>query len=220
MRGMSSRADNRAAHRPATVDAAPHSFSGRRGSAYRQPSNHNHTMRRNMLCHNHCAQPGQQQLPFGAASRSNDRMELMLPTDSMFLFAESRERPLHVGGLSLFEPPKGAGRKFVRRFYKGLVANNEFQPTFRRRPATIGGGIAQLAWAYDDEVDTDYHVRRSALPSPGRVRDLLELTRGCTRACSTGTARCGNCMSSRGSKTAGSRSIPRCTTPSSTVSRR
>ncbi|OBK49308.1 WS/DGAT/MGAT family O-acyltransferase [Mycobacterium kubicae] len=103
-------------------------------------------------------------------------MELMLPTDSMFLFAESRERPLHVGGLSLFEPPKGAGRKFVRRFYKGLVANNEFQPTFRKRPATIGGGIAQLAWAYDDEVDTDYHVRRSALPSPGRVRDLLELT--------------------------------------------
>ncbi|BCI92792.1 hypothetical protein NIIDMKKI_79980 [Mycobacterium kansasii] len=33
-----------------------------------------------------------------------------------------------------------------------------------------------MAWAYDDEIDMDYHVRRSALPSPGRVRDLLELT--------------------------------------------
>lgn len=100
----------------------------------------------------------------------------MAPTDSMFLIAESRERPLHVGGLSLFDPPKDAGRKFVRKFYRALIANDEFQPTFRKHPATLGGGIAQLAWTYDDDIDADYHVRRSALPSPGRVRDLLELT--------------------------------------------
>ncbi len=100
----------------------------------------------------------------------------MVPTDSMFLFSESREHPLHVGGLSLFEPPEGAGPQFVREFYEALIANDEFQPTFRKHPAKIAGGIATLAWAYDDEVDVDYHVRRSALPSPGRVRDLLELT--------------------------------------------
>lgn len=103
-------------------------------------------------------------------------MELMMPTDSMFLFTESREHPMHVGGLSLFQPPDGAGPEFVREFYDALVANDEFQPTFRKHPATIGGGIARVAWAYDDEVDIDYHVRRSALPAPGRVRDLLELT--------------------------------------------
>ncbi|MDC9004885.1 WS/DGAT/MGAT family O-acyltransferase [Mycobacterium marinum] len=103
-------------------------------------------------------------------------MELMMPTDSMFLFVESREHPMHVGGLSLFEPPEGAGPDFVRNFYEALVANHEFQPTFRKHPATIGGGIARVAWAYDDDLDVDYHVRRSALPSPGRVRDLLELT--------------------------------------------
>ncbi|GJO34794.1 putative diacyglycerol O-acyltransferase [Mycobacterium marinum] len=100
----------------------------------------------------------------------------MMPTDSMFLFVESREHPMHVGGLSLFEPPEGAGPDFVRNFYEALVANHEFQPTFRKHPATIGGGIARVAWAYDDDLDVDYHVRRSALPSPGRVRDLLELT--------------------------------------------
>ncbi len=83
---------------------------------------------------------------------------------------------MHVGGLSLFEPPEGAGPDFVRNFYEALVANHEFQPTFRKHPATIGGGIARVAWAYDDDLDVDYHVRRSALPSPGRVRDLLELT--------------------------------------------
>ena len=101
---------------------------------------------------------------------------MMMPTDSMFLFAESREHPMHVGGLSLYEPPEGAGPDFVRDFFDALVANQDFQPTFRKHPATIMGGIVRLAWAYDDHVDVDYHVRRSALPSPGRVRDLLELT--------------------------------------------
>ena len=102
----------------------------------------------------------------------------MSPTDSIFLLTESREHPMHVGGLQLFEPPEGAGPEFPREVYDALVANDDFQPTFRKRPATIIGGIANIGWAYDDENDIDvgYHVRRSALPSPGRVRDLLELT--------------------------------------------
>lgn len=100
----------------------------------------------------------------------------MMPTDSVFLLGESREHPMHVGGLALYEPPAGADQGFVREFYDRLVAQQDFQPTFLKRPATFFGGIANLAWSYDNDLDIDYHVRRSALPSPGRVRDLLELT--------------------------------------------
>lgn len=105
-------------------------------------------------------------------------MELITPADSMFLLTESREHPMHVGGLQLFEPPEGAGPEFVRDAFETLVAHADFQPTFRKRPAQLLGGIANFGWAYDDEddIDVDYHVRRSALPMPGRVRDLLELT--------------------------------------------
>jgi diacylglycerol O-acyltransferase / wax synthase len=103
-------------------------------------------------------------------------MELMSPIDAIFLLGESREHPMHVGGLQLYEPPDGAGPEFVREFYDGMVAQQDFQPTFLKRPATFLGGIGSLGWSYDKDVDTDYHVRRSALPSPGRVRDLLELT--------------------------------------------
>jgi diacylglycerol O-acyltransferase / wax synthase len=103
-------------------------------------------------------------------------MELIMPTDAIFLLGESREHPMHVGGLQLFEPPPGAGRGFVRDLYKSLAAQRDFQPTFRKHPASFVGGIANLAWSYDDEIDIDYHVRRSALPSPKRVRELLEIT--------------------------------------------
>jgi diacylglycerol O-acyltransferase / wax synthase len=103
-------------------------------------------------------------------------MELMMPTDAIFLLGESREHPMHVGGLQLYKPPQGAGRGYTREFYDQLVAQRDFQPTFLKRPATFWGGIANLGWSYDKDIDIDYHVRRSALPSPRRVRELLELT--------------------------------------------
>lgn len=99
-----------------------------------------------------------------------------MPTDAIFLLGESREHPMHVGGLQLFKPPEGAGRGFVGEFYRELVAQQDFQPMFRKHPAKFVGGIANLGWSYDGDIDVDYHVRRSALPSPRRVRELLELT--------------------------------------------
>lgn len=103
-------------------------------------------------------------------------MELISPTDSMFLLAESREHPMHVGGLQLFEPPEGAGPEFLAGIYSELLTHQDVQPTFRKHPGELFGGIANLAWSFDRDIDLEYHLRRSALPSPGRVRELLELT--------------------------------------------
>ena len=102
-------------------------------------------------------------------------MKLISPTDSMFLIGESREHPMHVAGLQLFTPPEGAGPEFIRDMYETIVKNDDFQPTFRKHPGRLLGGISNVAWAFDDDVDIDYHLRRSGLPRPGRVRDLLEL---------------------------------------------
>ena len=103
-------------------------------------------------------------------------MELISPTDLIFLLGESREHPMHVGGLALYEIPDGAGPEFVRELYEEVVAITDVQPTFRKHPGTIFGGISNVTWTYDNDIDFDYHLRRSALPTPGRIRDLLELT--------------------------------------------
>ena len=102
-------------------------------------------------------------------------MKLISPTDSMFLIGESREHAMHVAGLQLFEPPEGAGPDFIRDLSETISKNDDFQPTFRKHPGRMLGGISNVAWAFDDDVDIDYHLRRSALPRPGRVRELLEL---------------------------------------------
>lgn len=103
-------------------------------------------------------------------------MKLISPTDALFLVGESREHPMHVGGLQLFEPPADTGPDFVAEMYRAIAGFGDFQPTFRKHPATFFGGITNIGWTLDDEVDVDYHLRRSALPRPGRVRELLELT--------------------------------------------
>ncbi|MDG3016468.1 wax ester/triacylglycerol synthase family O-acyltransferase [Speluncibacter jeojiensis] len=102
-------------------------------------------------------------------------MALMPVTDSIFLLAESREHPMHVGGLELFAPPPGAGPDFAREVYDRLMTQTGVNPLFRKRPGRPVSSLGNLTWAQDTELDLEYHVRRSALPAPGRIRELLEM---------------------------------------------
>ncbi|WP_076476339.1 WS/DGAT/MGAT family O-acyltransferase [Williamsia sterculiae] len=97
-------------------------------------------------------------------------------TESMFLIAESREHPMHVGGLQLFTPPDGAGPDYVRSIVQRLRDQDEVSTRFRSRPADPVGILGNLWWTQDKDIDFEYHVRHSALPQPGRIRELLQLT--------------------------------------------
>jgi diacylglycerol O-acyltransferase len=103
-------------------------------------------------------------------------MATMSFRDAMFLLAESRERPTHVGSLMLFDRPEGAGPDFLTDLHRHLVSGDvDIAPLFRRRATRGVSTLGQWAWTTDDDVDIEYHVRLSALPRPGRIRELLEL---------------------------------------------
>lgn len=103
-------------------------------------------------------------------------MGAMSPTDSMFLEAEGREKPMHVGGLQLFRPPPDAGPDFAGRIMAEILAHGDIDHRLRRRPVRMAGGVGPWAWEDDPDLDLEYHVRHSALPHPGRIRELLALT--------------------------------------------
>jgi diacylglycerol O-acyltransferase / wax synthase len=104
------------------------------------------------------------------------------PTAAGFLMAENRRMPMHVGGLQLFSKPEGAGRNFVRDLYTQLRESEDIAPLFLKHPHRSIKTAGQWVWVEDDDFDIEYHVRHSALPKPGRVRELLEL---CSRLHST-----------------------------------
>jgi diacylglycerol O-acyltransferase len=104
------------------------------------------------------------------------RIPVMPVTDSMFLLGESREHPMHVGGLQLYTLPEDAGPDYLNQLYHSLVGDEQnVQPLFRQRPRRPVSSLGQWSWTKDDLLDMEYHVRFSALPRPGRVRELLEL---------------------------------------------
>jgi diacylglycerol O-acyltransferase / wax synthase len=99
----------------------------------------------------------------------------MDPTSAAFMLAENRNQPMHVGGLQLFRRPAGAGRTFARDWYDEMVAAEEPAPLFGKRPYRSVATGGQWVWTEDTQFDIEHHVRHSALPKPGRVRELLEL---------------------------------------------
>jgi diacylglycerol O-acyltransferase len=97
------------------------------------------------------------------------------PTSLGFLLAENRNQPMHVAGLQLFEKPADAGPHWARELYESALDTEEVAPLFRKRPSRSLSSLGQWVWTEDDQFDIEHHVRHSALPEPGRIRELLEL---------------------------------------------
>lgn len=104
------------------------------------------------------------------------------PTSVGFLLAENRSMPMHVGGLALYQKPDGAGRNYTRDLFDQMRSCEDISPLFLRHPHRSIRTAGQFVWEIDDQFDIDHHLRHSALPKPGRIRELLEL---CSRLHST-----------------------------------
>jgi diacylglycerol O-acyltransferase / wax synthase len=97
--------------------------------------------------------------------------------DAGFLFIEKRETPMHVGGLHLFTLPDGAEpASFIEELLDILRLDEEYRRPFKEYVTTgRAGPFGPLYWEKDRNFDIDYHVRHSALPEPGRYRELFML---------------------------------------------
>jgi diacylglycerol O-acyltransferase len=104
-------------------------------------------------------------------------MQRLPLTDAMFLVNESRRTPMHVGGLHLFTLPKGKdAAKFLAHLSEVLRYDEALRHPFGARlkmgPLSV---LGPMYWERDDQLDMDYHIRHSALPRPGRYRELFAL---------------------------------------------
>jgi diacylglycerol O-acyltransferase len=93
--------------------------------------------------------------------------------DAAWLLLESRDTPMHVGGLFEFTPPEDAGPDFVAETFERMQEQRTIPDPWNLRlvEGSLIGRRLPLMRAERD-VDLDYHVRRSALPYPGGQREL------------------------------------------------
>ena len=94
------------------------------------------------------------------------------PQDMFFLYAESSSTMMHVGGLMPFTPPPDAPPDFLRQLVDESKTNDVVEPWNLKLSHPQLLYTPTQSWVVDDNFDLDYHVRRSALPSPGDEREL------------------------------------------------
>ncbi len=94
------------------------------------------------------------------------------PLDAVFLWGESPETMMHVASLMPVTPPEGAGPEYLREVYEQMLEAPVAEPWNQRLAHPHFLRHPRQAWVEDENFDIDYHVRRSALPSPGDEREL------------------------------------------------
>lgn len=94
------------------------------------------------------------------------------PQDMFFLYSESSTTMMHVGALMPFTPPSGAPPDLLRQLVDESKASEVVEPWSLRLSHPELLYHPTQSWVVDDNFDLDYHVRRSALASPGDEREL------------------------------------------------
>ncbi len=98
--------------------------------------------------------------------------------DASFLHLERLETPMHVGALTVLEgdPFFAPDGRFRLRDVRDLVSSRlHLIPRFRKRIMRVPLDAGDPIWVDDERFDIGYHVRLTALPSPGTRDQLLAL---------------------------------------------
>ena len=94
-------------------------------------------------------------------------------SDATFYHLENSSTPMYVGSLSILRKPRNG------LSYETLLATVERRlpqiPRYRQKVREVALGFARPVWIDDRDFDITYHIRRSALPSPGSDAQLHDL---------------------------------------------
>jgi WS/DGAT/MGAT family acyltransferase len=97
-------------------------------------------------------------------------MKLLTGLDSIFLFLETPEMPMHVGALNVYELPPGHRGRFVTHVRRHLAERMPLMPALRRRVWWMPLNLANPAWV-DAEPDLDWHVVEHRLSASAKEGD-------------------------------------------------
>ncbi|MCC8248850.1 WS/DGAT/MGAT family O-acyltransferase [Saccharothrix luteola] len=98
-------------------------------------------------------------------------MDRMSAIDAGFFFIEDENVPMHVGSVLVFEGPAPSYGDVVRLFAAKLGT----VPRYRQRVKALPLHVGRPVWVDDEHFQILYHVRHTAVPSPGADDQLRNL---------------------------------------------
>ena len=98
-------------------------------------------------------------------------MDRMSPLDASFLHIENAVSHMHIGSVAIFEGPAPAYEEFEAMVAGKLHAVPRYRQKVRFVPLQLGRPL----WVDDPHFNLGYHLRHTALASPGGDRELRNL---------------------------------------------
>lgn len=98
-------------------------------------------------------------------------MQTLSPLDASFLHIEDAVTHMHIGSVGIFEGPPPSAEELC----SAISARLPLVPRYRQKVRFVPLGLGRPVWVEDRSFDLDYHVRRTALPSPGTEHELRRL---------------------------------------------
>jgi WS/DGAT/MGAT family acyltransferase len=102
-------------------------------------------------------------------------MQRLTGLDASFLYLETPSSHMHVAGLMILDPSSVEGGVTLDGVKAVYGARLHLAPPFRRRLVEVPFGLHHPLWIEDPDFDIDYHIRATALPSPGTPEQLSTL---------------------------------------------
>ena len=98
-------------------------------------------------------------------------VDRMSPLDAMFLHIEDAVSHMHIASVLTFEGPPPRYDDFLSMINQKLALVPRYRQVVRFVPFQLGRPV----WADDPHFNLEYHVRHTALPTPGGERELRRL---------------------------------------------
>ncbi|MGA9876705.1 MAG: wax ester/triacylglycerol synthase domain-containing protein, partial [Solirubrobacteraceae bacterium] len=99
-------------------------------------------------------------------------LDRLTAVDASFLHQEGPTSHMHVGGLTILEGPPPPMEDFLEQIRKRL----HLVPRYRHKLAYTALDSGRPVWVDDPNFNLEFHVRHTALPSPGSWEQLRNLT--------------------------------------------
>jgi diacylglycerol O-acyltransferase / wax synthase len=99
-------------------------------------------------------------------------LDRLTAVDASFLHQEGAHSHMHIGGLTVIEGPPPSMSEFLEQIRRRL----HLVPRYRHKLASTALDSGRPVWIDDPSFNLEYHIRHSALPSPGGWEQLCGLT--------------------------------------------
>ncbi|MFN8036878.1 MAG: wax ester/triacylglycerol synthase family O-acyltransferase [Acidimicrobiia bacterium] len=98
-------------------------------------------------------------------------MERLNGLDAMFLAVEDAVDHMHIGSVGILEGPAPSARELA----DVVTTKLPLVPRYRQKVLTAPGNVGRPLWVDDPHFNIGYHLRHTALPSPGGHGELRNL---------------------------------------------